>query len=212
MSIFKKKNTNYFFNQFMVVGNYALKAYEELKKGLKDFDISTSLTLKNNVHKIEHEADLIKHETEEKLAKEFITPIDREDIFTLLNNIDDLTDSIDEISYKLYIRAYKSLPDNIDKFIDITYESINATLDLLSNLENFSNKKILDPLIEKVKDFEEETDHLYEENVHELYKNHENYEYMELFSKEKVYSMFEEVTDKARDVARTIETIMYKNL
>lgn len=212
MSIFKKKNTNYFFNQFMVVGNYALKAYEELKKGLKDFDIPTSLTLKNNVHKIEHEADLIKHETEEKLAKEFITPIDREDIFTLLNNIDDLTDSIDEISYKLYIRAYKSLPDNIDKFIDITYESINATLDLLSNLENFSNKKILDPLIEKVKDFEEETDHLYEENVHELYKNHENYEYMELFSKEKVYSMFEEVTDKARDVARTIETIMYKNL
>jgi len=212
MKLFKKKNTNYFFQQFVVVSSYALKAYEELKKGLETFDSSTALELKNTVHTIEHEADVIKHETEEKLAKEFITPIDREDIFTLLNNIDDLTDSIDEISYKLYIRAYKKLPENTNDFITITYDSIKSVLDLIQHLENFSNKQILDPYIEKVKTYEEETDHLYEENVHALYKNHSDYDYRELVMNEQIYSLFEEITDKARDIARTIETIMYKNI
>lgn len=65
MSIFKKK-TNYFFEQFVIVGEFSLKAVEELKKGLEDFKSENALQLKNDVHAIEHEADLVKHEVEER--------------------------------------------------------------------------------------------------------------------------------------------------
>ena len=101
MALFKKKK-DYFFESFVELANYAKEAFLILEEGLKDFNASKAEELKNNVHLVEHKADLDKREIEEKLAKEFITPIDREDIFLLLDKIDDITDAIDEISYKLY--------------------------------------------------------------------------------------------------------------
>lgn len=211
MYLFKKKE-NYFFEQFVKVSEFSLDAIKTLKAGLENFKPENTLELKNKVHQIEHNADLVKHEVEERLAKEFITPIDREDIFLLLNNIDDLTDAIDEISYKIYVRNYQDLPHNTDIFLTQAYDGIVAVIELLKNLSSFNNKKILDPLIEKIRDIEEKTDHLYEENVHALYIQENNLNYRQIVLTEKIYSMFEYVTDKCRDITKTVSIIMYKNL
>lgn len=211
MYLFKKKE-NYFFEQFVKVSEFSLDAIKTLKAGLENFKPENTLELKNKVHQIEHNADLVKHEVEERLAKEFITPIDREDIFLLLNNIDDLTDAIDEISYKIYVRNYQDLPHNINIFLSQAYDGIVAVIELLKNLSSFNNKKILDPLIEKIRDIEEKTDHLYEENVHALYIQENNLNYRQIVLTEKIYSMFEYVTDKCRDITKTVSIIMYKNL
>lgn len=211
MYLFKKKE-NYFFEQFVKVSEFSLDAIKTLKAGLENFKPENTLELKNKVHQIEHNADLVKHEVEERLAKEFITPIDREDIFLLLNNIDDLTDAIDEISYKIYVRNYQTLPHNTDIFLTQAYDGIVAVIELLKNLSSFNNKKILDPLIEKIRDIEEKTDHLYEENVHALYIQENNLNYRQIVLTEKIYSMFEYVTDKCRDITKTVSIIMYKNL
>lgn len=211
MYLFKKKE-NYFFEQFVKVSEFSLDAIKTLKAGLENFKPENTLELKNKVHQIEHNADLVKHEVEERLAKEFITPIDREDIFLLLNNIDDLTDAIDEISYKIYVRNYQTLPHNTDIFLTQAYDGIVAVIELLKNLSSFNNKKILDPLIEKIREIEEKTDHLYEENVHALYIQDQDLNYRQIVLTEKIYSMFEYVTDKCRDITKTVSIIMYKNL
>ena len=184
---------------------------EILEEGLLNFESSNLVVLKNNVHEIEHKADIKKHEFEERLAKEFITPIDREDIFLLLDKIDDLTDSIDEISYKLYIRNYQKVPSNISIFINKTKEAIISLLNILENMDKISNKKIMDPLLNKVIEIEEEVDQLYEVNVRDLYKE-SDVSYMDIVMNEKVYSYFEYVTDKCRDIVKQIQIIMYKNL
>ncbi|MFA6624932.1 MAG: DUF47 family protein [Bacilli bacterium] len=209
--MFQKKKSNYFFDQFAVVGGYSLRAMEELKKGILNFPDEDALTMKNTVHAIEHQADDIKHEIEERLAREFMTPIDREDIFLLLDAIDDLTDSIDEISYKIYLRDYKQLPDKTPLFLDIAHRAVVAVVEVLKNLQNITNKKLMDPLIENVRNLEEQTDHMYEENVHALYvKNPDNDSNTVLA--EDIYGMFEYVTDKCRDITKEVEIIMYKNL
>lgn len=210
MSIFKKKK-EYFFESFQVLATYSKEALEILEEGLLKFESSNLVVLKNNVHEIEHKADIKKHEFEERLAKEFITPIDREDIFLLLDKIDDLTDSIDEISYKLYIRNYQKVPSNISIFINKTKEAIISLLNILENMDKISNKKIMDPLLNKVIEIEEEVDQLYEVNVRDLYKE-SDVSYMDIVMNEKVYSYFEYVTDKCRDIVKQIQIIMYKNL
>lgn len=212
MGIFKKEKSNYFFDQFALVGSYSLKAMDKLKEGLSDFPEVDVNAWKNAVHAIEHEADGIKHETEERLAKEFMTPIDREDIFMLLDNLDDLTDAIDEISYKLYLRDYRQLPEGTDVFVDVAYRAVQAVQDVLKNLNSLTNKKLMDPLIGKVKGLEEEADHIYEEHVHALYKTVNNSNYLDIRLAEKVYGLFEYVTDQCRNVTKTVEIIMYKNL
>ena len=212
MGLFTKNKTNYFFEQFAIVGSYSVKAIEKLQEGIINLENTDLLNLKNDVHEIEHTADLIKHETEERLAKEFMTPIDREDIFMLLDNIDDLTDSIDEVSYKMYLRNYKQLPHNTELFLRQAVAGVNAVNELLKNLNSLTNKKLMDPLIEKVRDIEEQTDHLFEENVRAYYIDPEKYQRSEVREAEDVYGMFEYITDKCRDVTKTIEIIMYKNL
>ena len=205
-----KKKNNYFYDSFTNLMDYAIKTMSILTKGLEDFENVNLLELKNNVHTVEHEADILKHEYEEKLAKEFITPIDREDIFVLYDNIDDLIDSIDEVSYKLYLRNYTELPKNLNIMIDKSFEAIKSLKDIFVNFRDIDKKSIMDPLINKVIVIEEEMDKIYEENVHDLYVESNDYDKKRFF--EKVYSYFEYITDKCRDVCKTILIIMYKNL
>ena len=205
-----KKRSNFFYDSFVEQINYAVKAMSILKEGLLNFDGIDTLTLKNNVHEVEHNADIMKHQLEEKLAKEFITPIDREDIFVLYDNIDDLIDAIDEVSYKIYLRNYKSLPNNIELFINKSSDAVNYLKDVLTSFKYIDDKKIMDPLLSKVIEIEEEVDKLYEENVHHLYLSELDYKVKK--KKKKVYGYFEYITDKCRDVCKTISVIMYKNL
>ena len=65
--------------------------------------------------------------------------------------------------------------------------------------------------LNKVIEIEEEVDQLYEVNVRDLYKEHD-VSYMDIVMSEKVYSYFEYVTDKCRDIIKQIQIIMYKNL
>ena len=208
--MFGRKKNNYFYESFENLASYAIKEIEVLKEGLANFSNETLVDLKNNVHQIEHEADVKKKEIEEKLAKEFITPIDREDIFVLLDNIDDLCDAIEEISFKLYIRNYKSLPSQTMLFVEKSQKAVEAVYEVLKNFEHINEKEIMDPLISKVLEIEESVDKIYEVHVHRLYLENKDYDYIRLG--ERVYSYFEYVTDKCRDICKTILIIMYKNL
>lgn len=205
-----KKKTNYFYESFVNLMDYAIKCMSILKEGLLNFDYEKALELKNNVHKFEHEADEQKHLLEEKLAKEFITPIDREDIFLLWDKIDDLIDSIDEVSYKLYLRNYTHLPENISLFIEEAEKAINCTKDIFVNFNSIDKKQIMDPLIHKVLEIEENVDKLFENNVRQLYL--EECSYDKLRKLERVYNNFEYITDKCRDIVKLVSLIMYKNL
>lgn len=207
--MFNKKN-NYFYDSFKELMVFPVEEMSILSKGLADFNNDKLDQLKNDVHMIEHKADLRKKEIEERLAKEFITPIDREDIFVLLDNIDDLSDAIDEISYKLYIRNYKVLPKDIDIFIKKSIDAVDAIREVINNFEHINDKAIMDPLINKVLEIEEEVDKLYEMYVHKLYVESSDYDQNRL--SERVYSYFEYVTDKCRDISKTVLIIMYKNL
>ena len=49
----------------------------------------------SRLKEIEHEADVIAHTTYERMHKTFLTPIDREDIYALVNKMDEILDHIE---------------------------------------------------------------------------------------------------------------------
>ena len=63
---------------------------ELLKGSDENFD-----TLSKKIKSVEHECDEINHSITTKLNKSFITPFDREDIYTLSVALDDICDYID---------------------------------------------------------------------------------------------------------------------
>ena len=85
--MFKRKKankSNYYFDSFPVLAHFSVECGEMILDYLKDFHIDNLEEMKNSVHLVEHEADTVKHEVTAKLLTEFMTPIDREDIFELL--------------------------------------------------------------------------------------------------------------------------------
>lgn len=98
-----KKQDDYYFDNFMKCAEYSCKAAYLLKEILTEFQPEEISKKMEEIHEIERQADTQRHEITDKLAKAFITPIEREDIIALSHHIDDVTDKIEEVLIRVYI-------------------------------------------------------------------------------------------------------------
>ncbi|MEJ5171084.1 MAG: DUF47 family protein, partial [Fimbriimonadales bacterium] len=65
----------------------AAQAFRDLLGAFGEIDLYSS-----RIADIEHEADQLTHELQEKVASTFITPLDKEDLRELSQALDDVTD------------------------------------------------------------------------------------------------------------------------
>src|ERR671925_152740 len=71
---------------------------EELLRNFSDVRVKAK-----QIKDIEHEGDLITHDTIESLNRTFITPFDREDIHDLITSLDDVLDYIEACAERLFL-------------------------------------------------------------------------------------------------------------
>ena len=91
------KNRNDYFSLAETQVSYCVRAAVLLECIFRDYSADESSLHRENIHAIEHEADGVHHDILTRLSTEFITPIDQEDILRLVQIIDDVTDSLDEV-------------------------------------------------------------------------------------------------------------------
>ena len=206
----KAKKSNYYFDSFPVLASYSVKCGEMILSYLKEFDINKLEELKDRVHEFEHQADDVKHQVTEKLLTEFMTPIDREDIFELLRLIDDVTDAIEEISLKLYIYNFQELPENTIPFLELTIECMRKMEQCMENFPSYLDKEVFEPYIQQVIHLEEESDRMYISNMRNLYLKEKDG--FKRHKAEAMYTMLENVSDKCREVCRFTHNIALKNI
>ena len=77
-----KKENNYF-DMLSELVEYSCEAANLLENTLLNFNAHQIENKIEEMHNIEHNADIKKHDMMNKLAKEFITPIERGDIIFL---------------------------------------------------------------------------------------------------------------------------------
>ena len=207
----KKVQSNYYFDSFPELAHFSVECGEHILEFMKNFDHEKLWEIKTSVHEIEHAADKKKHATTEKLMEEFITPIDREDILSLLTMIDDITDAVEELSLKLYLYDFKELPPDAIEFMELTLKSLRATEEALRNFPHFLNKEIIFPALKAVIRLEEDSDTEYISDVSALYRR-TDLDALTIYKYEAFYTMLEEMSDKCREVCRFVQTIIYKNI
>lgn len=207
----KKVKSNYYFDSFPALAHFAVRCGETILEYLKNFDPARLEEVKVGVHMIEHEADDKKHEVTEKLMEEFITPIDREDILSLLTMADDVTDAVEELSLKLYLYNFQELPPNSIEFMELTLKCLKETEEVLVEFPHFLEPDVIFPAIMKVIRMEEESDTIYIDSVARLYREEAN-DPLKVRKYESFYSILEGISDKCREVCRFVQTIIYKNI
>ncbi len=206
----KEKKSNYYFDSFPVLANFSLQCGEMILDYLKNFDPKRLEEVKTSVHEIEHKADEVKHKVTAKLLTEFMTPIDREDIFQLLKMIDDVTDAVEEISLKLYLYNYTELPFDTVEYMELTVNCVRKMVECLGQFHHYLNKEVFEPYVMEVVKLEEQSDAKYITDMHRLYMTETDG--FKRHKSEAMYVMFEEVADRCREVCRYVQNIALKNI
>lgn len=203
-----KKGFNYF-EAFVNLSEYSLSSAEILHKTLAEFKASEMPQKVKEMHEIEHSADIAKHELMNHLVKEFLPPIEREDIINLSQEIDDVTDAVEDVLLFINMFNIKRIPPEILKFTNLISICCKSMYEALLEFQNFKTSKILHDKIVEINHLEEEGDGLYMEMMSNLYSSSKDP--VELMTWTEILHRLEKCCDKCEDVADTIEQIVMKN-
>jgi predicted phosphate transport protein (TIGR00153 family) len=204
----RKKDVNYF-DSFVELAEYSCKAAILLNEIMNNFQVSELKDRMEKMHVIEHGGDEARHLMVRKLAKEFITPIEREDIMAMADSIDNVTDTIEDVLMRMYMFNIKSIGEHALKMSEIIVKCCNALKQALVEFHNFRKSQTLHELIVEINHLEEEGDRLFTESVRHLFVNCKDY--LEVAAWKETFHYLERCCDACEDVADVIESVMMKN-
>jgi predicted phosphate transport protein (TIGR00153 family) len=204
----KSKDFNYF-KAFIDLSNGSLKAAELLSTTLYNFDVNKIVEKVKEMHTVEHNADLERHEIMNRLTKEFLPPIEREDIISLADNVDDVIDSIEDVLIGIDMYNIRTIRPEIIRFIEVIMDCCKSMSAALTEFEHFKRSHTLHAAIIEVNRLEEVADELYINGVRNLYRNTKDP--VELMVWTEIYRLLEKCCDSCEEVANDIENIVMKN-
>lgn len=209
MAFVARKKNEYYFEMFLKGTQLACKAAQLLEK---DFSTYTPQELPARIvdmHEVEHSGDMARHEMLSRLTKEFITPIDREDIMDLGDIIDDVTDSIDDILMRAYMFNIKELRPEALEFSHLIAQCTQAMNAMMEEFPHFRKSSTIHEKIVEINRLEEAGDRLYTAATHRLYS--ETASPVEIIAWTALFERMEKCADACEHVADVVERVIMKN-
>lgn len=204
----RKKDESYF-DTFVELVSYSCKAATLLNDIMNNFDTESLPQKMEEMHAIEHSGDEARHKMIKRLVREFITPIEREDIMAMANTIDTVTDTIEDVLMRMYMYDIKSVSEHALKMTDVIVKCCDSLKVALAEFHNFRKSKNLHGLVVEINRLEEVGDVLYTEATRNLYVTCNDYK--ELVAWDTTYHYLEKCCDACEDVANAIESVIMKN-
>jgi len=163
----------------------------------------------SKLKELEHEADVITHRTYEKMHKTFLTPLDREDIYALVNKMDSILDMIEATAVRIYLYKVKKPDDEIIKQAKILVEAVAKIKIVVHALRDMKNAKmILDACVE-INTLENAGDVVLRTIMADLFKKEKDA--IELIKWKEIFERIEESLDVCEDVSNIVEGIVLKH-
>ena len=192
------------------MSEFALEEAKYLKEIFTNFNPDAMEECKNRMHDMEHSCDLEKHEFAKALVKEFLPPLERDDLFHLAHVTDNLTDSIESVVVFFYMANIRKLRGDVMEFADLIIECTQKAVELLTEFRNFKKMpESLKSAIITLNDLEEKGDKLYMNAVRTLSSTDETTR--EIIEWRDVYRIFETCFDAAESIADNVESAIMKN-
>lgn len=158
---------------------------------------------------IEHKADAKSHQIIEELNKTFITPFDREDIYLLAQELDNIIDLIENAINNINIYEIREKKGAIDDFAPIITKSADALGEMLEILETQKQTSKLTELKVKVHELEDEGDIIFQKSIKKLFQKEQDP--IKVIKWKDILENLENVMDEYQKVSDVIEGIMVKS-
>ena len=197
-----------YYDEFIKNVSIALEMSEILKEFINNFEDNSAKEIENKVHKLENDADDNMHYLLDFLAKDFLPPIEREDIILIAKNIDDVIDYIDKVVIYINILNIEKLRENIFDFIELINRLSLLQKEMMEKLKSTKKYEEVNEIVIKINNLEDEGDKLYEKAIKQLFKEND---LLEIIKWEKIYTYLERCFDAFEGVANIVGEVVLKN-
>jgi predicted phosphate transport protein (TIGR00153 family) len=160
----------------------------------------------------EHAADKITAEVNRLLHKTFITPLDREQIHSLINSMDDIVDLLQDASETMQLYDVQRMTEEVLSLGDLSArccERVQHAVSLLPKLSKPTAHAAALKSCEEIDKLESDADKVMRAAMSKLFR--EQPDVRELIKLKAIYEMLESISDRCEDVANLIEGIVLEN-
>ena len=169
-------------------------------------DISKNVAYSEEIKKVEVECDRISAGIVERLNSTFITPIDREDIYLLATELDDIMDMINDMAR---LTVLYGVTQGTPQASQLARTLMDSVVELEKAFAVLESRKGVREHIERIKLLEEDGDRASQGAIQQLFANEKDP--IQVIKWVKIYEEMEAGIDRCKDVAKVVESIVMKN-
>ena len=193
-----------FFDLLTEAGKNSLDAARLLDRLMNEWPDAADLP--KQIVDLEHEGDRITHEIVKRLNATFVTPIDREDLYGLATQLDDVVDFTEEAADFLGLYQIEA---PMEQAAALTGVLVRSCEQLAAGLENLSSFKNLDKYWIEIHSLENDGDRISRDAVASLFSN--GIDPMVVIRWKDIFAVLEEAIDATEKAAQILEGIVIKN-
>jgi uncharacterized protein len=202
-----------FFEQFNAHAGHIVEAARAFAKLVEHYaDPIERERYHLEVGEAERAADRVTHDVSRVLHQTFITPIDREQIHTLINTMDDVADLLQDAAETMALYDVRTMTDEIRRLTDVSLkccERVQHAVSLIKDLADPAAAEAALKTCEEIDKLESDADRVMRSAMSKLFR--EEPDVRELIKLKAIYELLESVSDRCEDVANCIEGIVLEN-
>lgn len=161
--------------------------------------------LASDLKALEHQCDIVAHDSLNRLNKTFVTPLDREDIHTLVLYLDDVMDMMDAAGGCISLYRIQHIRYGARELVATILQSAEQILLAAQKLES---RQGLEEHVVEINRLENEADQIHREAIGRLFTEEQNA--IEVLKWKEILDLLERATDECEDVANEIEGLVVK--
>lgn len=165
--------------------------------------------LRARIKVVEHEGDQITHETIQQINRSFITPLDREDIHTLVCRLDDILDLVDTAISRIVMYKIDRLTDDAKAMIRNLVKATGVVVQGVRRLRAARGYEDILTCCIEIHTCENEGDRLEHVAIASLFDQHADP--LTIIKWKDVYQDLEAAVDRCEDAANVLETLALKS-
>jgi uncharacterized protein len=196
-----------FFDLFNESVDLIVQAAEQFQVMLGDLEHSDSHS--RAIKELEHKADSVTHRTVELLHKTFITPLDRDEIHTLITRLDDILDFLDAASARIHLYGLRQVPPETAELAKICVKATHSVRTAVKGLDDLKDTAAINTLCVEINRLENDADHVLRSATARLFQQENDVKRLIMFKE--ILELLETVTDRCEDVADVVQGITLEN-
>lgn len=203
-NFFKDKKQNVFISLLIRQAEITVEGIKLLQTCIQNPDEEAIETMRAK----EYEADEIRRILIDELHNTFITPIDREDIFNLSLNIDEMIDYALTTIQEMNLLGVDA-DEHLEEMVNLVRQEAEELAMAMHRLE--SNPRVAGGHAQRAKKIENEVEHIYRLAIADLFTKAKDFKpLMAMLRRREVYRHVANMSDRADDAANVVGMVVMK--